>query len=267
MRMGSRTSCVSRRGAPGLIARLRDFVRRRDPGRRTMAGLVQPPVGTRPTRAASSRRRPPPPNRRRPANCGTRPGSTKSCATGWPRACPRSSSTRKVRSRGTYRADIETAEGGLPGLPRGAGPNPARARCRSSAIKLLIVTRCRSAPGLREVHRPFRGAADDWEGVLHYHHDPQGKNVLTFRMPAPADIRAAIGECTGGRRSDENRVRRVSDPGRGSWTDCLYGPTRHEEGNRSYHNSICRSGRPACRPEVLEPGTISDRVHWSNIPR
>jgi hypothetical protein len=178
---------------PGLISRLRDFVRRRDPGRRTMAGLVQPPVGGRPSRAAVERaspanRAPEPPT----------PGSLRHQA--WVDEILRSGlepGLPEIRfeplgslRRGTYRADIETAEEAyqvyLEALARSGGREVQIFRNRVTDRYAVQVG------GEFEVIRPFRGAAEDWEGVLHYHHDPKGKSVLTFRMPAPADIREAL---------------------------------------------------------------------------
>jgi hypothetical protein len=148
-----------------------------------MAGLVQPPVGTRPAGAASEPGIPEPPT----------PGSLRHQA--WVDEILRGGlepglpeirfETQGSLRRGTYRADIETPEEAyqvyLEALARSGG--------REVQVFRNVVT---DRYAVFEVIRPFRGAAEDWEGVLHYHHDPKGKNVLTFRMPAPADIREAL---------------------------------------------------------------------------
>jgi hypothetical protein len=176
---------------PGLAGRLRDLFRRRDPGRRTMAGLVQPPVGVRPSRAAAQAE---------PAHAPEPPTPGQLRHQAWvdemlrgglePRLPEIQFETQGSLRRGTYRADIETPEEAyqvyLEALARSGG--------REVQIFRNVVTDRYAVQvgGEFEVIRPFRGAAEDWEGVLHYHHDPRGKNVLTFRMPAPADIREAL---------------------------------------------------------------------------
>ncbi len=177
---------------PGLIARLRDFVRRRDPGRRTMAGLVQPPVGGRPSRAAVERaspadRAPEPPT---PGGLRHQAWVDEILRSGLEPGLPEITiEPQGSLRRGTYRADIEIPEEAyqvyLEALARSGGREVQIFRNR-------VTDRYAVQVGDEfEVHRPMRGDPDDWEGVLHYHHDPEGKNVLVFRMPAPADVRAA----------------------------------------------------------------------------
>jgi hypothetical protein len=158
-----------------------------------MAGLVQPPVGGRPSRAAVERaspanRAPEPPT----------PGSLRHQA--WVDEILRSGlepGLPEIRIEpqgslrgGTYRADIETPDQAyqvyLEALARSGGREV-------QIFRNKVTDRYAVQVGTEfEVYPPMRGAAEDWEGVLHYHHDPQGKNVLVFRMPAPADIRAAL---------------------------------------------------------------------------
>jgi Domain of unknown function (DUF4951) len=172
---------------PSWAGRLRDLVRRRDPGRRTMAGLVQAPVGVRRSRAAVQQaepaRAPEPPT---PGQLRHRAWVDEILRGGLePRLPEIQFETQGSLRRGTYRADIETPEEAyqvyLEALARSGG--------REVQVFRNVVT---DRYAVFEVIRPFRGAAEDWEGVLHYHHDPKGKNVLTFRMPAPADIREAL---------------------------------------------------------------------------
>jgi hypothetical protein len=182
---------------PGLVSRLRDLVRRRDRGRRTMAGLLQPPEGAPFARAASEPAAPATPDPATPGSLRHQAWVDEILRNGLEPGLPEIQfDPQGSLRRGTYRPDIETPEEAyqvyLEALARSGGREVQIFRNKATDRYAVQV-------GTEfEVHRPFRGAADDWEGVLHYHHDPQGKNVLTFRMPAPADVRAALEDSRAG---------------------------------------------------------------------
>lgn len=164
---------------------------------RTTAGMGgEPPGPPQPRRPGQPEgKRPPTPVTRRPVgDYYVEPGSPeyhRLLHEGWSAEMVRSglkpdlpaivAKGGKALRRGTFRSDIETPDQAY----RIYEEALARAGGREVAIFRNVGTgRYAVTVGTPfEVGPPWKG---NWEGVVHYHQNPA--NILTYRMPAPADV-------------------------------------------------------------------------------
>jgi hypothetical protein len=248
---------------PGWLDRLRDLVRRRDPGRRTMAGVLHPPEPGPASDAARERARPAsrPPEPPTPGRLRHQAWVDEILRSGLEPGLPEIRFDPQVSlRRGTYRAEIAT--------PEEAYQVYLEVLARSGAREVAIFRNIDSGRyavevgGKFDVPPPMSG---NWEGVLHFHHGLNGKNILIFRMPAPADIRAALLEsgAAGGVPRTEFVEYAIPGAGRGRVAYTV----RHDLSSGTDHITI-QYVRPDGQRVIREFSSMQDyETEWSSRTR